>query len=207
MYDEIVYICGDDPAREYTANEYIKENNEEALIAKEDNEEDLTPNENNEEDVVPKEDEEGGNETVVCNDVNILMDDDDVQIDDVREEAPATLRPPPSYRSQQVSTSSASSGRTGESGKERKSRHLGDRIDFLASQIGELAAAIRSHCMGISSELYSEVMKCEGYDEASLGKAFDYLNENENLAKGFIVKSSNLRQVWLAEFFSGSQVI
>jgi len=203
MYDEIVYICGDDPARESIENEYIKEN-EEVLVAKENNEEDLIPpQEDNEEDLILK-DNEDGHEIAVGDDVNILMDDDDLEIEEVRE---ATPPPPPSSRSPHGSTSSGPSGRTGQSGKQRKSDHLGDWIHSLASQVGDLAAAIRSSHRDISSELYSEVMKCEGYDEVSLGKAFDYLNESENRARGFLAKNHNLRRAWLSEFFSGGPMV
>lgn len=202
MYGEIVYICGDDPSHINFASEYVKENNEEALMAKENNDEDIIPKEDNDAGFITMDNKEGGHETAIVDDVNIMMDDEDVEIEEVGEATPSTPPPPPS-RSPQVSTSSGSSGRTGQSGKKRKNHHFGDRINFLASQIGELAAAIRSNRRDITAELYSEVMKSEGYDEASLGKAFDYLNENENLARGFLVKSHNLRQAWLSEFFSG----
>lgn len=125
--------------------------------------------------------------------VNIVMDED-VEIEEAREETQS--------RSRQVSTSSGSTGRIGQSGK--RSRHLADKIDYLALQIGELAEAIRSSRRGISAELFTEIMKCEGYDEATLGKAFDYLHEHENLARAFLAKNQNLRQVWLSDFFSDS---
>lgn len=202
MYDEIVYICGDDPSHINLANEYVKENNEEVLMAKENNGENLMPKEDNDAGFITMDNNGGSHETATGDDVNILMDNEDVEIEEVGEATPSTPPPPPS-RSPQVSTSSGSSERIEQSGKKRKSRHFGDRIDFLASQIGELAAAIRSSRRDIAAELYSEVMKCEGYDEVSLGKAFDCLNENENRARGFLVKNLNLRQAWLLEFFSG----
>ena len=205
MYDEIVYICGDDPARGSTTNDYIKENNEEILVAKEDNDDLIPPQEDNEEDLLLK-DNEDGDEIAVGDDMNILMDDDDLEIEEIGEATPPTPPPPPS-RSPHGSTSSGSSGRTGLSGKHRKRHHLGDRIHFLVSQIGDLAAAIRNSHRDIPFELYSEVMKCEGYDEVSLGKAFDYLNESENRARGFLAKNHNLRQAWLSEFFSGGPVV
>ncbi|XP_078174574.1 uncharacterized protein LOC144568185 [Carex rostrata] len=80
---------------------------------------------------------------------------------------------------------------------------LSARVGFLADSIGDLADAVRSSSnRGICVELYQEVMKSEGYDELSLARAFDYLNEHEHLGRGFLVKSQRLRQVWLSEFFS-----
>ncbi|KAJ6829834.1 uncharacterized protein M6B38_355865 [Iris pallida] len=202
MYDEMLFICGDDQTFGSIPNGYAKENHPGGFVAHEINEED--------------------HEMAVGEDVNIVMDDEDLEIEEVGEATAATPRPPsksppppncrsqqpPSSKSPQVSTSSGSSGRTRESGKKRKGRHLGDKIDYLACQIGELAEAIRSSRRGISAELFSEVMGCEGYDEASLGKAFDYLNEHENLARGFLVKNHNLRQAWLSDFFSvGGQML
>jgi hypothetical protein len=80
---------------------------------------------------------------------------------------------------------------------------LSDRVGFLADSIGDLADAVRnSSSRGICAELYQEVMRSEGYDEVSLGRAFDYLNEHKHLGRGFLVKSQRLRQAWLSEFFS-----
>ncbi|KAJ6851441.1 uncharacterized protein M6B38_259030 [Iris pallida] len=179
LYDEMLFICGHDQAFDSTASGYAKENHS-------------------------------------GEDVNIVMDDDDLEIEEVGEATPAATPlppakspPPPSSKSPQVSTSSGSSGRTRQSGRKRKSHHPGDELDYLACQIGELAEAIRSSSRrGISEELFSAVMGCEGYDEASLGKAFDHLNEHENLARGFLVKNHNLRQAWLSDFFSvGGQML
>ncbi|KAJ1694878.1 hypothetical protein LUZ63_011576 [Rhynchospora breviuscula] len=80
---------------------------------------------------------------------------------------------------------------------------LSAKVGLLADSIGDLADAVRSSTnKTVCVELYQEVMKCEGYDEISLGRAFDYLNEHEHLGRGFLVKSQRLRQIWLSEFFS-----
>ncbi|KAJ0971004.1 hypothetical protein J5N97_018963 [Dioscorea zingiberensis] len=123
-------------------------------------------------------------------DVNVIMDEN-IETEEEAEETHS--------RSRQISTSSDSTGRTRQSDQ---SGHLAEKINHLAFQIGQLADAIRTSQKGIASELFQEVMKSEGYNELSLGKAFDYLNEHENLARGFIAKNYNLRQAWLAEFFS-----
>ncbi|KAH7687032.1 Ribosomal protein S10 protein [Dioscorea alata] len=124
-------------------------------------------------------------------DVNVIMDEN-IETEEEAEETHS--------RSQQISTSSDSTGRTRQC--DQSNNHLAEKIDLLAFQIGRLADAIRTSQRGIASELFQEVMKSDGYNEASLGKAFDYLNEHEHLARGFLAKNYHLRQAWLAEFFS-----
>jgi hypothetical protein len=74
---------------------------------------------------------------------------------------------------------------------------LSDRVGFLADSIGDLVDAVRSSSRGICAELYQEVMKSEGYDEVSLGRAFDYLNEHEHLGRGFLVKTGLVIRIFL----------
>jgi len=45
------------------------------------------------------------------------------------------------------------------------------------------------------NELYTEVMKIEGFDEITLGVAFDHLVQNEMLTKAFMAKNANLRKI------------
>ena len=45
------------------------------------------------------------------------------------------------------------------------------------------------------SELYTEVMKIEGFDEITLGVAFDHLVQNEMLTKAFMAKNANFRKI------------
>lgn len=124
-------------------------------------------------------------------DVNVIMDEN-IETEEEAEETHS--------RSQQISTSSDSTGRTRQC--DQSNNHIAEKIDLLAFQIGRLADAIRTSQRGIASELFQEVMKSDGYNEASLGKAFDYLNEHEHLARGFLAKNYHLRQAWLAEYFS-----
>ena len=44
-------------------------------------------------------------------------------------------------------------------------------------------------------------MKIEGFEESMLAFAFYHLNENEVLAKSFMLKSDRLRKQWLDNFF------
>ena len=45
------------------------------------------------------------------------------------------------------------------------------------------------------NELFTEVMKIEGFDEITLGVAFDHLVQNEMLTKAFMVKNANFRKI------------
>ena len=58
-----------------------------------------------------------------------------------------------------------------------------------------------SHRTIFFSNLYEEVLKIEGFEESMLVSAFDHLNENEVLARSFILKSDKLRKQWLDNFF------
>jgi hypothetical protein len=40
-------------------------------------------------------------------------------------------------------------------------------------------------------------MKIEGFDEITLGDAFDHLVQNKMLAKAFMTKTANLRKIWV----------
>ena len=74
----------------------------------------------------------------------------------------------------------------------------------LSSQLGKIASAIQeasSHRINFFSNIYEEVMKIEGFEESMLASAFDHLNENEILARSFLLKSDRLRKQWLDNFF------
>jgi hypothetical protein len=52
------------------------------------------------------------------------------------------------------------------------------------------------------NELYTEVMKIESFDEITLDDTFNYLIQNEMLAKTFMAKKKNvnLRKIWVQSF-------
>ena len=50
--------------------------------------------------------------------------------------------------------------------------------------------------------LYAEVMKIEGFDEITLGDAFNHLVQNEMMAKTFMAKNANLRKIWVQNFMN-----
>ncbi|XP_050252990.1 TMV resistance protein N-like isoform X2 [Quercus robur] len=52
------------------------------------------------------------------------------------------------------------------------------------------------------NELYEEVMKIERFNEVMLAFAFDYLVDNERVAKAFMAKNARLRTLWLESFFN-----
>ena len=73
----------------------------------------------------------------------------------------------------------------------------------FCQQLGKIGSAIQDvSAKSINfSNLYEEVMKIEGFEESMLASAFDHLNENEVLARSFLLKSDRLRKQWLDNFF------
>jgi hypothetical protein len=63
-------------------------------------------------------------------------------------------------------------------------------VEKLSKKIGDVAFAIQSFSKNQLdvNELYTEVMKIEGFDEITLGDAFDHLVQHEMLAKTFMAK-------------------
>jgi hypothetical protein len=65
-----------------------------------------------------------------------------------------------------------------------------DYVEKLSKKIGDVAFAIQSLSKNQLdvNELYTEVMKIEGFDNITLGDAFDHLVQNEMLTKEFMAK-------------------
>jgi hypothetical protein len=65
-----------------------------------------------------------------------------------------------------------------------------DDVEKLYKKIGNVAFAIQSQSKNQLdvNELYTEVMKIEGFDKITLGDAFDHLVQNKMLAKEFMAK-------------------
>ena len=77
-----------------------------------------------------------------------------------------------------------------------------DGIEKLSKQIGDVAFAIQSlskNQLDVNA-LYTKVVKIEGFDEITLGDAFDHLVQNEMLDKAFMAKNANLRKIWVQNF-------
>lgn len=88
--------------------------------------------------------------------------------------------------------------------KRSRATNKDDRFAILLEQIGEVVNAIKrmSQNQLDVAELYKEVMEVEGFDEATLAHAFDYLVDKERVAKAFIVKSVKLKKLWLEDFLN-----
>ncbi|XP_030548517.1 uncharacterized protein LOC115753835 [Rhodamnia argentea] len=86
--------------------------------------------------------------------------------------------------------------------KRSRAPNKDDKFAMLSEQIGEVASALKKMSKNQLdvAELYKEVMEVEGFDEATLVYAFDYLVDNERVAKAFIVKSAKLKKLWLEDF-------
>jgi hypothetical protein len=74
-----------------------------------------------------------------------------------------------------------------------------DGVEKLSKQIGDVAFAIQSlskNQLDVNA-LYTKVMKVEGFNEITIGDAFNHLIQNEMLAKAFMTKNANLRKIWV----------
>jgi hypothetical protein len=74
-----------------------------------------------------------------------------------------------------------------------------DSVEKLSKKIGDVTFAIQNLSKNQLdvNDLYTKVMKIEGFEEIALGDAFDHLVQNKMLAKAFMVKNSNLRKIWV----------
>jgi len=81
--------------------------------------------------------------------------------------------------------------------RKRNRMYEDDSVKKLSKKIGDVAFTIQSLSKNQLdvNELYTEVMKIEGFDEITLGDAFDHLVQHEMLAKAFVAKNANLRKI------------
>ena len=72
-----------------------------------------------------------------------------------------------------------------------------DGVEKLSKKIEDIAFTIQSLSKNQLdvNELYTKVIKIEGFDEITLEDAFDHLIQNKMLAKAFVAKSDNLRKI------------
>jgi hypothetical protein len=77
-----------------------------------------------------------------------------------------------------------------------------DSVEKLSKKIGDVTFAIQNLSKNQLdvNDLYTKVMKIEGFEEIALGDAFDHLVQNEMLAKAFMEKNVNLRKIWVQNF-------
>uniref|UniRef100_A0A3N7F7E5 Uncharacterized protein n=1 Tax=Populus trichocarpa TaxID=3694 RepID=A0A3N7F7E5_POPTR len=81
--------------------------------------------------------------------------------------------------------------------RKRNRMYEDDTVKKLSKKIGDVVFAIQSLSKNQLdvNELYTEVMKIEGFDKITLGDAFDHLVQHEMLAKAFMAKNANLRKI------------
>ncbi|KAG5525266.1 hypothetical protein RHGRI_031819 [Rhododendron griersonianum] len=131
-------------------------------------------------------------------DIEPINSDDDIAIEDFSKDKNAGKQ-------------SASSSET--SAQQRRHRKRGrdthdeeSDIKTISEKLGQVADAITITRLTWDrlnvQALHDELLKMEGFDEAFLGSAFDYLVEHERLGKAFMAKSINLRKIWLEDFSS-----
>ena len=86
--------------------------------------------------------------------------------------------------------------------RKRNRMYEDNGVEKLSKKIGDVAFAIQSLSKNQLdvNELYTEVMKIEGFDEITLGDAFDHLVQNKMLAKAFMAKNANLRKIQVQNF-------
>lgn len=110
----------------------------------------------------------------------------------------------PTINSTQVNVSSVISPIVRKHGKRpRPINEFGEMVNKLAEAVEHVAEAVKSCKSNIqehTSYLYTEVMKSEGFDELTLEAAFDFLNENDKIARSFLVKGADGRYRWLKKF-------
>jgi mannitol-specific phosphotransferase system IIBC component len=86
--------------------------------------------------------------------------------------------------------------------RKRNRMYEDDDVEKLSKKIGDVAFAIQ--CISKNqldvNELYTEVMKIEGFDEITLRDAVDHLVQHDMLAKAFMAKNANLRKIWVQNF-------
>jgi hypothetical protein len=77
-----------------------------------------------------------------------------------------------------------------------------DGVEKLSKKIADVVFAIQNLSKNQLdvNELYTKVMKIEGFDEITLGDAFDHLVQHEMLAKAFMAKNANFRKIWVQNF-------
>ena len=99
----------------------------------------------------------------------------------------------------------SNSALSGASSHRKRSRANQDaKYDKFSEQLQKLELAIKKlkkDQLDVK-ELYEEVMKIEGFDEVMLASAFDYLVDNEKVAKAFMAKNARLQTLWLENFFN-----
>ncbi|XP_073264123.1 uncharacterized protein [Populus alba] len=126
----------------------------------------------------------------------------DVNLDENTEEQSISIENEGEYEETSKGKGTSSSSTQKRQHRKRNRMYEDDGVEKLSKQIGDVAFAIQSlskNQLDVNA-LYAEVMKVEGFDEITLGDAFDHLVQNEMLAKAFMAKNANLRKIWVQNF-------
>jgi hypothetical protein len=126
----------------------------------------------------------------------------DVNLEENTEEQSISIENEGEYEETSKGKETSSSSAQKRQHRKRNRMYEDDSVEKLSKKIGDVAFAIQSLSKNQLdvNELYTEVMKIEGFDEITLGDAFDHLVQHEMLAKAFMVKNANLRKIWVQNF-------
>ena len=126
----------------------------------------------------------------------------DVNLEENTEEQSISIENEGEYEETSKGKGTSSSSTQKRQRRKRNRMYEDDGVEKLSKQIGDVAFAIQSlskNQLDVNA-FYAKVMKVEGFDEITLGDAFDHLVQNEMLAKAFMAKSANLRKFWVQNF-------
>jgi len=114
----------------------------------------------------------------------------DVNLKENTEEQSISIENEGEYKETSKGKETSSSSTQKRQHRKRNRMYEDDGVEKLSKQIGDVALAIQSLSKNQFdvNALYAEVMKIEGFDEITLGEAFDHLVQNEMLAKVFLAK-------------------
>ncbi|KAI5581868.1 hypothetical protein BDE02_07G046500 [Populus trichocarpa] len=126
----------------------------------------------------------------------------DVNLEENTEEQSISIENEGEYEETSKGKETSSSSTQKRQHRKRNRMYEDDGVEKLSKQIGDVALAIQSlskNQLDVNA-LYTKVMKIEGFDEITLGEAFDHLVQNKMLAKAFMTKNANLRKIWVKNF-------
>ena len=118
----------------------------------------------------------------------------DVNLEENTEEQSISIENEEEYEETSKKKETSSSSTQKRQYRKRNRMYEDDGVEKLSKQIGDVVFAIQSLCKNQLdvNALYTEVMKSEGFDEITLGDAFDHLVQNEMLTKAFMIKNAKM---------------
>jgi hypothetical protein len=121
----------------------------------------------------------------------------DVNLEENTEEQLISIENEGEYKETLKGKETSSSSAQKKQYRKRNRMYEDDSVKKLSKKIGDVVFAIQSLSKNQLdvNELYTEVMKIEGFDKITLGDAFDHLVQHEMLAKAFMAKNANLRKI------------